>query len=73
MKKNQVKEKIVLKANNITKDFPGVRALNNVNFNLKAGEIHALVGENGTGKFKLRKVIADVELKTGMAVFVDYN
>jgi monosaccharide-transporting ATPase len=45
----------------IYKAFPGVQALENVNFNLKAGEIHGLVGENGAGKSTLIKVITGVE------------
>ena len=39
----------LLEMNNITKIFPGVKALNSVHFNLKQGEIHALMGENGAG------------------------
>ncbi|SDY31795.1 putative multiple sugar transport system ATP-binding protein [Evansella caseinilytica] len=45
---------------NISKSFPGVKALNNVNFQVKQGEIHALVGENGAGKSTLMKVLSAV-------------
>ncbi|WP_054937323.1 sugar ABC transporter ATP-binding protein [Moorella stamsii] len=44
----------------ITKDFPGVRALSRVNFSAKKGEIHALVGENGAGKSTLMKILSGV-------------
>ena len=40
----------VLELKGITKIFPGVKALNNVQFQLKPGEVHALMGENGAGK-----------------------
>lgn len=44
----------------ITKDFPGVRALDDVNFDVRSGEIHALCGENGAGKSTLIKVLGAV-------------
>ncbi len=48
----------VLEMNGITKEFPGVKALDNVTFNVKKGEIHALCGENGAGKSTLMKVMS---------------
>ncbi len=50
----------ILEMRNITKTFPGVKALSNVNLNVRAGEIHAIVGENGAGKSTLMKVLSGV-------------
>ncbi len=50
----------ILKMAGISKSFPGVRALDNVDFTLRKGEIHALMGENGAGKSTLIKVITGV-------------
>ncbi|MGV1914887.1 sugar ABC transporter ATP-binding protein GguA [uncultured Agrobacterium sp.] len=50
----------ILEMRNITKTFPGVKALQNVNLKVRQGEIHALVGENGAGKSTLMKVLSGV-------------
>ncbi len=50
----------ILEMRNITKTFPGVKALENVNLKVRQGEIHALVGENGAGKSTLMKVLSGV-------------
>ena len=48
----------ILEMKNITKEFPGVKALSDVSFSVAAGEIHCLVGENGAGKSTLMKVLS---------------
>ena len=53
--------KILLEMKNITKTFPGVKALDNVNLQVEEGEIHALVGENGAGKSTLMNIIGLIE------------
>ena len=50
----------LLELSNITKSFPGVKALEDVHFSTDAGQVHALVGENGAGKSTLIKVISGV-------------
>lgn len=53
-------EDLILELKGITKIFPGVKALNNVHFQLRRGEVHALMGENGAGKSTFIKVITGV-------------
>jgi len=61
----------ILELCNITKIFPGVKALDGVNFQLKAGEIHALMGENGAGKSTFIKVITGVHHAEEGTIFLD--
>ena len=61
----------VLELRNITKIFPGVRALDNVQFTLRPGEIHALMGENGAGKSTFIKVITGVHQADGGEMFLN--
>ena len=51
---------IILEMRNITKEFPGVKALDNVNLVVERGEIHALIGENGAGKSTLMNVLSGI-------------
>ena len=50
----------ILEMRNITKTFPGVKALDDVSLKVERGEIHALCGENGAGKSTLMKVLSGV-------------
>ena len=54
---NNGKNDVVLEFKDITKTFPGVKALNKVSFSVKRGTVHALVGENGAGKSTLMKIL----------------
>ncbi len=66
-----MKENAVLEMKNIHKTFPGVRALQGVDFTLCKGEIHALMGENGAGKSTLIKVLTGVYEKNEGEIFLD--
>jgi ribose transport system ATP-binding protein len=61
----------VIELRRILKDFPGVRALDNVDFSLARGEVHALLGENGAGKSTLIKVLTGVYAKGGGEILMD--
>ena len=66
-----MEDNIVLKMRNIHKIFPGVHALQGVDFTLRKGEIHALMGENGAGKSTLIKVLTGVYGKEEGEIFLD--
>ena len=59
-KEKHMSDEYILEMRNICKEFPGVKALDNVNFKVRRGEIHCLVGENGAGKSTLMKVLSGV-------------
>ena len=61
----------IVKMTGITKHFPGVRALHNVDIDVKAGSIHALVGENGAGKSTLIKILMGVYQKSEGEIYVE--
>ena len=62
---------ILLKMTDITKTFPGVRALNQVSLELKAGTVHALMGENGAGKSTLMKCLFGIYSKDSGQIFFE--
>jgi len=61
-------QETILKMQGIQKYFSGVHALNNVHFDLRAGEVHALMGENGAGKSTLIKVLCGIHKRDGGSV-----
>lgn len=65
-----MRDKAVLEMKNIHKSFPGVRALQGVDFTLCEGEIHALMGENGAGKSTLIKVLTGVYTKDEGQIYI---
>jgi len=62
---------VFIELKNIRKIFPGVVALKNVNFDVKYGEVHALVGENGAGKSTLIKILGGAYQPDGGEIFID--
>jgi ABC-type sugar transport system ATPase subunit len=69
LKTNTAEYTIELK--NVSKIFPGVKALEKVNFNLCPGEVHALIGENGAGKSTMVKIIAGIYPHDGGSIFIN--
>lgn len=62
---------ILIKTEGIVKEFPGVKALKGINFELKKGEVHALVGENGAGKSTFMKILSGAYSKDSGKVFFE--
>ena len=63
----------ILRLTNINKSFPGVKALTDMCFSLRKGEVHALVGENGAGKSTLMKILSGAYKKDSGTIEVDGN
>ncbi len=68
-----MQEDIILKMENICKSFPGVKALDNVSFQLGRGEVHAICGENGAGKSTLLKILTGVYKKDSGDIIINGN
>ena len=64
---------ILLRAEQVTKVFPGTLALDKVDFNVYRGKVNALVGENGAGKSTLMKILAGVEQPTNGHLWMEGN
>lgn len=64
-------EKFIVELENITKEFPGVKALDRVQFNLKRGEVLAFLGENGAGKSTLMKILSGIYSKDEGTIKID--
>ena len=61
----------ILKLRAITKDYPGVRAVDQVDFDLRRGEVHAVVGENGAGKSTLMNILGGVLAPDSGDIFLE--
>ena len=61
----------IIEMHNITKDFAGIRANDNITLNLKKGEIHALLGENGAGKSTLMKILFGLQTPDSGEIYYD--
>ncbi|MCI8551007.1 MAG: sugar ABC transporter ATP-binding protein [Lachnospiraceae bacterium] len=68
-----MEENYVLKMENVSKIFPGVRALDGVRLEVRRGEIHALIGENGAGKSTLIKILSGIYHPDGGEIYIDGN
>ena len=64
-----MEKKKILEFQNISKSFVGVKALSDVSFSVREGEVHALLGENGAGKSTLMKILSGAYMKDAGKVF----
>ena len=64
-------ERLVMK--NISKSFPGVKALDNVSFDIKAGEVHSLIGQNGAGKSTLMGILNGITKPDSGEIYINNN
>jgi monosaccharide ABC transporter ATP-binding protein, CUT2 family (TC 3.A.1.2.-) len=61
----------LLEMRNISKSFPGVKALDNVSFRLRKGTVHALMGENGAGKSTLMKILFGIYTEDEGEIYIE--
>ena len=61
---------VVLSARHISKEYPGTKALDNVNFDIKKGKVNVLIGENGAGKSTLMRIVAGIEQPTSGELYM---
>ena len=66
-----MEKKKILEFQNISKSFVGVKALSDVSFSVREGEVHALLGENGAGKSTLMKILSGAYMRDAGKVFLD--
>lgn len=64
-------DNVILSIQNVSKEFPGVKALDNVSINIRRGSVHGIVGENGAGKSTLMKILSGVYKKDSGKVIFD--
>ena len=64
-------EELILRTENVCKSFNGIQVLKNVNLEIRKGEIHALMGENGAGKSTIIKIITGIYTKDNGEIFID--
>ena len=67
---DSMEHEVILRMRNISKAFPGVQALDNINFELRKGEVHCLLGENGAGKSTLIKIMSGAHQKDTGRIFL---
>ena len=66
-----MKQDVLLQMTDICKEFPGVKALDHVSLTVKAGTVHALMGENGAGKSTMIKILAGIHTPTEGQIFIN--